>query len=233
MLDRTFLLVYTGFTAFAFGIMYGLAMFSISFYQPGVTAPPFTVDCYSGYAVAHESNGDHACTVWSYTDACPVLLRRVNRGTCGATPAYAAVGEYFGDYTETMDIFITVQSTLMLLALGSLWVYYFTQRWIRWMLPAFKLLLAGAFVASIVLFVSTRRAMSELDTDANTFTNQRVRWGWGFVMAILYPLASMVSAQRSAPPPPFFSCPPSSRAPLLRVLTASQAINTTIALYIR
>ena len=194
MLNRTYVATITAYYMFAIGIIYGFPVYTIDMRGPGTA--PFVVSCYNGHATATESNGSRACSVWSFTNACVKLLFRVNRGESSATPAYAAVGKELGNYSETTDLYLTIEICLMLGALAATWMYYLREyfRWLQlsWFLLAAKVLLGMAHFTALLLYMSTARVMNELQTDSNTFAGQRVYWDWGYVMSIAFPLTTLL-----------------------------------------
>jgi len=115
----------------------------------------------------------------------------VSYGKCGSN-AFAAVGENFVEYANLVDTYIAVESGTILIALTALWLFYWKPRVFRFSLIIIKLALAAACAMAILLFTATMNAMTNLSTDANTNVNQKVYWGWGFVLACTWPYIALL-----------------------------------------
>jgi len=102
------------------------------------------------------------------------------------------VGENFVAYANIVDMYIAVESGCILIALASLWLFYWKPRVFQFSLLVIKLALGGACAMALLVFTATMNAMTNLSTDANTNVNQRVYWGWGFVLACTWPYIALL-----------------------------------------
>lgn len=193
MLHRSYIIVYTTYNALCIVIMYSFAIFTVEFRPPSApSATPFTMDCFVARAYAEEPDGSRACSTWEFENACIDVLERINVGTCGNTPSYAAIGEQFGSYAEQIDLYVLLTTVIMLSNLGLLWIFYTIRHYADFLLSLMRLLFLAAGIPSVYLLHVVLRATNQLDTGANTYAGQRVVWGWGFFIIYAYVLGCLM-----------------------------------------
>lgn len=188
MLSYTYVVIYTAASLLSLAIMYLFTIYYVNLAQA------VRVNCYVGYASVIQ-NGNHLCRYWNipfFQDhACARALLEVSYGKCGSN-SFASVGENFVEYANLVDTYIAIESGTILIALAALWLFYWKQRLFQFSLLVIKLALGGACAMSLLIFTSTMNTMTNLSTDANSNVNQKVYWGWGFVLACSWPYIALL-----------------------------------------
>jgi hypothetical protein len=188
MLSYTYAVVYTAASVLSLSIMYLFTVYYVNLAQS------VRVNCYVGYA-AVEQNGVHLCRFWNvpfFQDhSCSVALVQVSYQKCGSN-AFASVGENFVAYANIVDLYVTIETSCIIISLVALWVFYLKPRTFQFALIIIKLALGGACAMSILIFTATMNAMTNLSTDANSNVNQKVYWGWGFILACCWPYIALL-----------------------------------------
>lgn len=185
-LKKAYFVVYMSVSALANMVMFFLPSYYLELRPANDQfAVPFVVDCYFARAYAHNASGN-VCHVYDFNHACVQLLYNINRGLCG--PQYAAVGESFGDYAVQLDLYYLLLVSSMYGILGIILLFYLIRTYDGLLVVA-KLAYLIAIAMSLLIVRNTFNVINQLDT-GNANNNQRVQWGWGFLMAVVYPLLS-------------------------------------------
>lgn len=188
MLSYTYIVVYTAGCLLSLCVMYLFTIYSVRLAQS------VRIDCYVGYASVTQ-HGHTLCRYWNVPYAqdhsCAHALLEVSYQKCGNN-AYASVGENFVAYANAVDLYIAIESGCMIIALVALWIFYIRPRTFSYALIIMKISLGTACAMALLMYTATMNAMTNLETDANTNVNQKVYWGWGFILAFMWPFIALL-----------------------------------------